>query len=110
MSFSISQEWVVVLAYAILMGFGGWFGFKKSGSKPSLIAGVLSFAILVVAYFIDQMWIAVGVSALLSVAFFQRVSKTRKLMPSGMLLVLSAVVCIYLLYFLIFLTNHSESP
>tara|TARA_B100001013_G_scaffold232969_2_gene143183 strand:- start:522 stop:845 length:324 start_codon:yes stop_codon:yes gene_type:complete len=107
MSFSISQEWVVVLAYAILMGFGGWFGFKKSGSKPSLIAGVLSFAILVVAYFIGQMWIAVGVSALLSVAFFQRVSKTRKLMPSGMLLVLSAVVCIYLLYFLIFADKPS---
>ena len=97
MSFSISQEWVVVLTYAVLMGLGGWFGFQKSGSKPSLIAGVLSFAILVVSYFIEQLWVAVGASALLSVVFFQRVSKTRKLMPSGMLLVLSAVVCIFLL-------------
>ena len=62
MSFSISQEWAVVLAYAILMGLGGWFGFKKSGSKPSLIAGVLSFSILMVSYFIGQMWVAVGAS------------------------------------------------
>ena len=97
MSFSISQEWVVVLTYAVLMGLGGWFGFQKSGSKPSLIEGVLSFAILAVSYFIEQLWVAVGASALLSVVFFQRVSKTRKLMPSGMLLVLSAVVCIFLL-------------
>ena len=90
-------DWMVVLGYAVLMGLGGWFGFKKSGSKPSLIAGVLSFAVLVVAYFISAMWVAVATSGLLSVVFFQRVSKTRKLMPSGLLLVLSAIVCIYLL-------------
>ena len=107
MSFSISQEWVVVLVYAVLMGLGGWFGFMKSGSRPSLISGVLSFAILMVSYFINQMWVAVGASTLLTLIFFRRVSKTRKLMPSGMLLVLSAVVCIYLLYFLIFADKPS---
>ena len=40
---------------------------------------------------------AVATSGLLSLVFFLRVSKTRKLMPSGLLLVLSAIVCIYLL-------------
>ena len=90
-------DWMIVLVYAVLMGLGGWFGFKKSGSKPSLVAGVLSFAVLVVAYFIQEIWVAVATSGLLSLVFFLRVSKTRKLMPSGLLLVLSAIVCIYLL-------------
>ena len=90
-------DWMIVLVYAVLMGLGGWFGFKKSGSKPSLVAGVLSFAVLVVAYFIQEIWVAVATSGLLSLVFFLRVSKTRKLMPSGMLLVISAVVFVYLL-------------
>ena len=42
-------DWMIVLVYAVLMGLGGWFGFKKSGSKPSLVAGVLSFAVLVLS-------------------------------------------------------------
>ena len=97
MDFATSQVGLVILAYALFMGLGGWVGFKKSGSTPSLIAGVASFAVLVVSYIIGQPWIAVGASALLSVVFFRRVSKTRKLMPSGMLLVISAVVFAYLL-------------
>ena len=97
MSFSITQEELVILVYAVFMGLGGWVGFKKSGSTPSLIAGVASFAVLVVSYIIGQPWIAVGVSALLAAVFFRRVSKTRKLMPSGLLLVISAVVFVYLL-------------
>jgi len=97
LSLSIPDHELVVLAYAILMGLGGWYGFKKSGSKPSLVAGVLSFAVLVVSWWLDQMWIAVGASALLSLVFFRRVSKTRKLMPSGLLLVISAVALVYLL-------------
>ena len=97
MNFPPSQIELVILAYALFMGLGGWMGFKKSGSKPSLAAGVASFAVLVVSYIIGQPWIAVGASALLSVVFFRRVSKTRKLMPSGMLLVISAVVFVYLL-------------
>ena len=91
------SDWAVVLGFAVLMGLGGWFGFKKSGSKPSLIAGVLSFAVLVAAYLVQEMWVAVGVTALLSAVFFHRVSKTRKLMPSGLMLILSAVVFVYLL-------------
>ena len=97
MSFSITQEELVILVYAVFMGLGGWVGGTKSGSTPSLIAGVASFAVLVVSYIIGQPWIAVGVSALLAAVFFRRVSKTRKLMPSGMLLVISAVVFVYLL-------------
>jgi len=88
---------MIVLGYAVLMGLGGWFGFKKSGSQSSLVAGVLSFAVLVVAYFLKEIWVAVATSGVLSLVFFMRVSKTRKFMPSGLLLVLSAIVCIYLL-------------
>jgi uncharacterized membrane protein (UPF0136 family) len=97
MNFPPSQIELVILAYALFMGLGGWMGFRKFGSKPSLAAGVASFAVLVVSYIIGQPWIAVGASALLAVVFFRRVSKTRKLMPSGMLLVISAVVFVYLL-------------
>lgn len=97
LSFSIPDHAIVIWAYAILMGLGGWYGFKKSGSKPSLIAGVLSFAILLVSWWLELIWVTIGTSALLSLVFFRRVSKTRKLMPSGLLLVLSAVVFVYLL-------------
>jgi uncharacterized membrane protein (UPF0136 family) len=96
MDFATSQVGLVILAYALFMGLGGWIGFKKSGSTPSLIAGVASFAVLVVSVFIPEPWVAVGASALLSVVFFGRVSKTGKFMPSGMLLVISAVVFVYL--------------
>ena len=100
LSLSIPEDHeLVVLAYAILMGLGGWYGFKKSGSKPSLVAGVLSFAVLLVSWWQDLMWVAVGASALLSLVFFRRVSKTRKLMPSGLLLIVSAVAFVYLLIY-----------
>ena len=97
MDFATSQVGLVILAYALFMGFGGWMGFKKSDSKWSLVTGVASFAVLVVSVFIREPWIAVGASALLSVVFFGRVSKTGKFMPLGMLLVISAVVFAYLL-------------
>ena len=29
MSFSITQEELVILVYALFMGLGGWVGFKK---------------------------------------------------------------------------------
>lgn len=87
----------VIFGYAVLMGLGGWIGFKKSDSKPSLIAGVLSFAVLVVACFTKKALLAEVTSGLLSVVFFMRVLKKPKLMPSGLLLVLSAIACIYLL-------------
>ncbi|MCZ6794695.1 MAG: TMEM14 family protein [Planctomycetota bacterium] len=88
---------VVLVVYAVFLVVGGVAGFKKAGSKPSLIAGVASAALLLVALGISYaapahgLWAGAGVSLLLVFVFGVRLAKTGKFMPSGMLLALSAV-------------------
>lgn len=88
---------LTLLVYAALMLVGGLVGYARAGSRPSLISGSLGAALLVGAWYVGRSdlalgaWIGAGVTALLIVAFAVRLGKTRKFMPSGMLLVLSAV-------------------
>ena len=95
---------IVLIAYGLLLIVGGVMGFRK-GSKVSLIAGSLS-GILVLAGVVllgfnpSLGWISLSVlNALLAVSFVSRLVKTRKFMPSGMLLVIS-------LGFLVFCLAH----
>ena len=70
-------------------------GFRVAKSKPSLIAGLVSGGLLLVAFFMTflrmaiGLWVGAGISLLLCVVFCMRLAKTRKVMPSGMLLVIS---------------------
>lgn len=87
---------IVIIVYALLLLAGGWIGFAKAGSRPSLIAGSASAVVLVVALLISLLaspaagyWTAAVVALLMCVAFSMRLRKTRTFMPSGMLLVLS---------------------
>ena len=88
---------ITILVFGLLVEAGGFVGFLKAGSKPSLIAGLASggmlFAAFGVTFFsmITGLWVGAGVSVLLAVVFLMRLMKTKKFMPSGMLLALSIV-------------------
>ncbi len=70
-------------------------GFVKAKSKASLIAGGLSGVALLLAYMYslqnlkDGLLAACGVTSLLTIVFAMRLAKTKKFMPSGMLLILT---------------------
>ncbi len=88
----------VFVIYGILMLAGGIFGFTKAGSKVSLLTGIISgMLIFAGAAFLGQGQYAVGRAVLaftsfgLTGVFALRLVKTRKFMPSGMLLVLSLI-------------------
>ncbi len=83
--------------YALLLAVGGYVGYAKAGSKPSLIAGLGSAAVAGLALaltfaghygYVVGMVLAIALLAMFGVRF----RKTGKFMPSGMLLGLSVVV------------------
>lgn len=85
--------------YGVLLAVGGLIGFLKAGSRPSLIAGMLSaigvFAALGLT--IGQSQLGPPLGMLLAVCLFvlfgyRYAVKTGKFMPSGLLAVISLVV------------------
>jgi uncharacterized membrane protein (UPF0136 family) len=90
----------VFVIYAFLLLIGGYIGFAKAGSRPSLIAGILSgFAALMAVYLTTKspgLGLGTGAAmALLLAGFFAyRFLKTRKFMPAGLLAVLSVAVLV----------------
>jgi len=77
---------------------GGLIGFFKRGSKASLIAGTISALLLALGiYWFDTsetrhttgLYLLVGVSAFLAVFAIIRLIRTGKLMPAGIILLLS---------------------
>ena len=92
----------VLIVYALLTLLGGLMG-SRAGSKVSLVAGSASGVVLLVALIVSWfdlvvgLWIGVVVGALLAIVFGIRLSKTGKLMPSGMMLAVSLVAVLVLL-------------
>eukprot|EP00283_Hemiselmis_rufescens_P016045 CAMPEP_0173437672 /NCGR_PEP_ID=MMETSP1357-20121228/18154_1 /TAXON_ID=77926 /ORGANISM="Hemiselmis rufescens, Strain PCC563" /LENGTH=171 /DNA_ID=CAMNT_0014402865 /DNA_START=9 /DNA_END=524 /DNA_ORIENTATION=- len=84
------------LAYAILVGAGGVFAGIKTGSKPSIISGVASCILLSIAYMKSSTPLALGTSVALSIVFGIRFKKTGKMMPAGMLGIVSALMSVLL--------------
>lgn len=86
-----------VIGTAILVALGGIMGFVKAKSKASLIAGIFSGVLLAVCFFVSQSELRAGLIGacvllvLLDVMFAQRLAKTKKFMPSGMMLVICSV-------------------
>jgi len=85
----------ILWIYIVLLLVGGLIGFLKAGSKVSLISAAVSAALLTMASIpslfqpgIRQI-IVETILALLLVVFAVRLTKTRKFMPSGLMLVLT---------------------
>lgn len=81
----------VLWVYIVLLVAGGLIGFFKAGSKASLIASA-SFAaalILCAIRVIFQPYVADILLAVLLVFFAMRLTKTKKFMPNGLMIVLT---------------------
>lgn len=80
----------ILWIYIVLLVVGGLVGFLKAGSKPSLIASVVFAALLSLCAvgILNRVVTDVLLSGLL-VVFGMRLSKTKKFMPAGMMLVLT---------------------
>ena len=95
----------VLWIYIVLLVVGGLIGFLKAGSKVSLISAAVSSAVLIIASIPGlfeagpQKIIIETVLAVLLVVFAVRLTKTKKFMPSGLMLVLT-IVCLALRHFL----------
>ncbi|WP_165219959.1 TMEM14 family protein [Aquisphaera insulae] len=89
---------IVLGIYAVLLAVGGVMGYVKAGSKPSLIAGLASAALtaLGVALSFASPVLGLGLGLFVAVAlvyvFGRRFMQTRKVMPAGMLAIVSSLV------------------
>jgi uncharacterized membrane protein (UPF0136 family) len=95
----------VLWIYIVLLLIGGLIGFLKAGSKVSLISAAVASAVLIIASIRSlfqpgaQQIIIETVLAALLVVFAVRLTKTKKFMPSGLMLILT-IVCLALRHFL----------
>ncbi len=87
----------VLWIYIVLLLIGGLVGFLKAGSRPSLIMASVSAALLVITAIpglLDpgfRRGLGDAVMAALLIVFTIRLLKTKKFMPSGMMLVLTGL-------------------
>lgn len=81
------------IAYGILAIVGGVLGYAKVGSQASLISGIISGILLILSGIVQQQGIAWGlpfsmaITLVLIVVFVVRLSKTRKFMPAGLMII-----------------------
>ncbi len=90
---------IILSLYGILLLVGAFIGWK-AGSKVSLIMGLISGALVLFGVYYSGVKAVCGyglialTSAVLTVTFFMRFYQTHKMMPSGMLLILSLLALI----------------
>jgi len=91
------------IAYGLLAGFGGIWGYIKSQSKPSLISGCISGILLLITAVMQFQGSVLGlllsriIILLLVIVFAIRLTKTGKFMPSGIMLItgVTALICLF---------------
>src|SRR5438552_14579289 len=85
------------LVFGALTIVGGIIGYVKAGSAPSIIAGAITGILLLVAGFLlpehraAGLALALVISLLLAVQFIPKFARTGKVMPAGMMTILSAI-------------------
>jgi uncharacterized membrane protein (UPF0136 family) len=90
----------VLWVYIVLLVVGGLFGFFKAKSKVSLITSCVAAALLVLAnipgLFTPSFGALLtdGLMAALLVVFAIRLGKTKKFMPSGLMLVVTLLALV----------------
>ena len=88
--------------YGVLVLVGGWVGYRKAGSRPSLISGLVSAAALFLAAglslagFRFGQWLAGGTALILLTFFGYRFVQSRKFMPAGLMILASLVALTFL--------------
>jgi len=88
---------IYFLIFGVLTIAGGIVGYVKAGSAPSIIAGSITGILLIVAALLlpehRAAGLAVGliISLLLAAQFIPKFIRTGKVMPAGLMSVLSAI-------------------
>jgi uncharacterized membrane protein (UPF0136 family) len=92
---------IYFLIFGILTIAGGVMGYVKAGSTASIIAGSISGLLLLVAAFLLPSQVVVGltigliVSVLLAAQFVPAFLRTGKIMPAGMMSLLSILGIVF---------------
>ena len=98
----MNQPAIATILYGLLASFGGIFGYTKAKSKPSLISGCISGALLLISAFMQLQDIFLGliiakvVTTLLICVFTIRLIKTKKAMPGALMLTTGIITLIVL--------------
>ena len=88
---------IYFLVFGALTIIGGIIGYVKAGSLPSIIAGTITGILLLVAGWIlpnnrtAGLAIAFIVSLLLAAQFVPKLIRTAKMMPAGLMSILSVI-------------------
>jgi len=88
---------LTTLIYGVLSIVGGVIGYKQAGSQVSLISGIISgFLLLIAAYMLYGRspagpLLAGVVSLVLVIVFVIRLIKTRKFMPAGLMIIMGVI-------------------
>lgn len=94
---------ILLIIYGTLVEVGGIIGFVKARSRPSLISGISAGALLTASGVMVLLNVPIGtylglfVTIALCAIFAWRFVKTKALMPSGMMLLISIIVALILL-------------
>jgi uncharacterized membrane protein (UPF0136 family) len=90
----------VLWIYIVLLLVGGLIGFLKAGSKVSLISSAVSAALLILTAIPGLFGpalargLADAIMAALLVVFAMRLAKTKKFMPSGLMLIITLLALV----------------
>lgn len=91
---------VILWIYIVLLLVGGVIGFLKAKSKVSLITSTL-FAIILAICAVEKLRVewSWGILSFLALIFFIRLLKTKKFMPSGMMLLITLITIVAMVWF-----------
>ncbi|MCR4336709.1 MAG: TMEM14 family protein [Candidatus Omnitrophica bacterium] len=96
-------EKLIPLLYGLFLLVGAFFGWK-AGSKPSLIMGIASsvfvfFGTALMTVNVKHGFLALSlISGALTFVFLARLLKTQKIMPSGMLLLVTVAFFLFCIF------------
>uniref|UniRef100_A0AC35F4D8 Transmembrane protein 14C n=1 Tax=Panagrolaimus sp. PS1159 TaxID=55785 RepID=A0AC35F4D8_9BILA len=91
-------EWIGLI-YAAIVAAGGFIGYLKAGSIPSLAAGLVGGSIAGIGAYTHNFYILLGIAVLLGGFMGFRAINSSKFMPAGLIAVLSLILFVRCIVF-----------